>query len=70
MTWWLPMLSLSFIAAVFFLPASTADQCEIILLKRCKTRYKEALSATSNGKEGHCIRLQVCSKGIKTTREI
>ena len=70
MTWWLPMLSLSFIAAVFFLPASTADQCEIILLKRCKTGYKEALGATSNDEEGHCIRLQVCSKGIKTTREI
>ena len=64
------MLSLSFIAAVFFLPASTVDQCEIKLLGRCKTGYKEALSAMSNAKESHCSRLQVCSKGIKTTREI
>ena len=70
MTWWLPTLSLSFIAAVFFLPASTANQCEITLLGRCKAGYKEALGATSNGKESHCSRLQVCSKEIKTTREI
>ena len=64
------MLSLSFIAAVFFLPASTTNQCEIILLRRCKRGYKEALDATTSGKEGHCIRLQVYSKGIKTTHEI
>ena len=64
------MLSLSFITAVFFLPASAAEQCETILLRRCKTGYKEALVKKVIGKEGHCIRLQVCSKEIKTTREI
>ena len=58
------IFTLLFVSAVLVATVIKADQCEVILLKRCKEVYKEALDASFNsGKVGHCSRLQVWKCG-------
>lgn len=51
------MSSLFFIPAVL-VSAAIANQCQVILLERCKAVYEEVLSASYQGKLDHCSRLQ------------
>ena len=52
------MIPSSLIMLVIVATTNT-EQCQIVLLNRCKAVYQEALRSSSKGEEGHCYRLQV-----------
>ena len=53
--WMIP----SSLIMLIIVATTNTEQCQIVLLNRCKAVYQEALRSSSKGEEGHCYRLQV-----------
>lgn len=52
--WMIP----SSLIMLIIVATTNTEQCQIVLLNRCKAVYQEALRSSSKGEEGHCYRLQ------------